>query len=1154
MDNPSGFSAAEREINQIAARYPQAKAKIIFAPTLAWDSEMFQRPQQLARALARQGALVFYLQPEKGWPANFVEIEERLYLSKSPSDAFHVLPDAFVYVVTWNIPLLAFFTQPRIIYDVLDTLDVFDGDPKQLQRDHQRTLRKADLVLTSSQPLQEAISQIREDSILCPNGVDVDHFQPGQEDVLPEDFRHIVGKGKPILGYHGAMARWFDYKLLSTLAGRHPEWHFVLIGIDHDQTLQESRVLDRANIDWLGPRPYQKLPGYVQAFDVGMIPFVPNEITHATSPIKLFEYAAAEVPIVVSPLRECLRYGLPLVGDSLQAWEEKIWTALNLAEDENYLQELRHFAQTNSWQKRADTILTSLEQVSDTPPPSSWYERISIQNPYLQRLMRLVAQVINVWRMSGLRGVAQGAYYKLTEVSQRIKLRKLLKWPRKYRDTYIPDDISQVVLYRDQKQPFPDYQPREPLAGTAESLDKPVSLIVTVYNEEDSAAAWFESIYEQTRLPDEIVIVDAQSSDQTLQRVQEQAKRSPVPLRVIAEKKINIAQGRNVAVKQAQYDLIAVTDFGCRPHPDWLEKITAPFAARPGTEVVAGWYRAVDGEGRCVNYQVAPDLEEVSPQTFLPSSRSLAFTKDAWEKAGGYPTWLTQTGEDTYFALELKRFCVQWAFVPAAVVDWVGPTSWVGLWKKAYRWSMGNGELGYNAPVYRQAALNLVLLTVIFLLGGLLAFTGLFQFPGTMGTLEGLRGSAGVLLLLIPVIFFLRKGYRLGEIPRQLGLRLAQVLGFLEGASRKDEVDRRRLAATEGVFFILAGVPMEDTGGGARSAQLALELLRQNYWVVYLNRYPSWEEGEAEVRIGHPNLFRWALEDFSWERFLELYGQVLEGKRLTGLVELPLGEYLPVMERIEEAGGTVIYEMIDDWDTALGGEWYLEEIEEEVIRRSQGLVATAPVLQEKLARQSGREVLLLPNAVNARLFNPARRAPRPGDMPEAAWTAVYVGALWGEWFSWELLEAVAEGYPEAGVVVIGDYRGQCPDPPENLHFLGLKAQRELPGYLAHSEVALIPWEVSQITQATSPLKVYEYLAMEKPVVAPRLGPLEGIPGVYLAEDRAEFVTLVNQVRTRSYPAQAVRDYIAANHWGGRVKELLRYLDGLQQKEKDTFEG
>ena len=713
--------------------------------------------------------------------------------------------------------------------------------------------------------------------------------------------------------------------------------------------------------------------------------------------------------------------------------------------------------------------------------------------------------------------------------------------PRKWSETCILEDFSQVVLYTERSELFPGYQPRAKLTVDAGEASQKLSLISPLFNERETLDGWVECLQQQTQSPDELIVVDTGSTDGSPQRLRALADSFSFPVKILSRPGLSIAGARNAAIQEAEYPLIASLDFGAYPREDWLELLTVPFLIEPRTEVSAGWYQTVSPDGKRTDLGRWHRLEDVNPQDYLPPSISLAFTKDAWEKAGGYPTWLTQTGEDTYFALELKRFCVQWAFVPAAVVDWVGPTSWVGLWKKAYRWSMGNGELGYNAPVYRQAALNLVLLTVIFLLGGLLAFTGLFQFPGTMGTLEGLRGSAGVLLLLIPVIFFLRKGYRLGEIPRQLGLRLAQVLGFLEGASRKDEVDRRRLAATEGVFFILAGVPMEDTGGGARSAQLALELLRQNYWVVYLNRYPSWEEGEAEVRIGHPNLFRWALEDFSWERFLELYGQVLEGKRLTGLVELPLGEYLPVMERIEEAGGTVIYEMIDDWDTALGGEWYLEEIEEEVIRRSQGLVATAPVLQEKLARQSGREVLLLPNAVNARLFNPARRAPRPGDMPEAAWTAVYVGALWGEWFSWELLEAVAEGYPEAGVVVIGDYRGQCPDPPENLHFLGLKAQRELPGYLAHSEVALIPWEVSQITQATSPLKVYEYLAMEKPVVAPRLGPLEGIPGVYLAEDRAEFVTLVNQVRTRSYPAQAVRDYIAANHWEKRVHDLLAYL-------------
>jgi glycosyltransferase involved in cell wall biosynthesis len=128
----------------------------------------------------------------------------------------------------------------------------------------------------------------------------------------------------------------------------------------------------------------------------------------------------------------------------------------------------------------------------------------------------------------------------------------------------------------------------------------------------------------------------------------------------------------------------------------------------------------------------------------------------------------------------------------------------------------------------------------------------------------------------------------------------------------------------------------------------------------------------------------------------------------------------------------------------------------------------------------------VPNAVNIDLFDPRRPWTRPADYPEAAWSMIYIGALWGDWFDWGLLRRLAVAYAEAAVVVIGDYRQQMTAAPGNVHFLGLKAQAELPAYLAQAEVAIIPWKANAVTHATSPLKVYEYLAMRRPVVAPQL--------------------------------------------------------------------
>ncbi|MER3452130.1 MAG: hypothetical protein C4300_09235, partial [Thermus sp.] len=666
-----------------------------------------------------------------------------------------------------------------------------------------------------------------------------------------------------------------------------------------------------------------------------------------------------------------------------------------------------------------------------------------------------------------------------------------------------------------------------------------VSLIAPVKNEAHGIYWWWEGIIRQTRLPDEIVVVDGGSTDGTVEILKELAAKSPVPFRVIEEPGANIARERNLAIQQAQGDVIACIDFGCRPEADWLEKLVAPFEDDPEVRVSGGWHRAVGPGGQPLQplcYRgLVPELQKIHPATFLPAGHSVAFTKEAWESVGGYPEWLTLTGEDTYFGLELKRLGGKWAFVPEAIVQWEAPsTVWAAL-KKMFLWSIGDGESGVHGRYYWRYALALV---------------GI----GILGSLTGLAATLGLILggpnLLWPVLFLpvWVAAYRASKAalgarpdPLMLAFRAAAVLGFLAGSRRRDRVQRRRWGIIKGLWFVLSGVPIDDTGGGARATQIALELLRQGHFVVFISRFPKYESRELGLRFAHPNLRTYRIQEFDWGKFVAEHPGLIESVRLAALVEFPVAEFLPVIDAVRAAGGRVIYDLIDDWSTSLGGDWYSPEVERTIIEKSDVLTATAPALAERLREWSGREVHLLPNAVNDRLFDPGRWYPRPADLPQAAWRMIYVGALWGEWFDWDLLLRLADAYPEAAVVVIGDYRGQCPEARPNLHFLGLKAQRDLPAYLAYSDVAIIPWKVNEITRATSPLKVYEYLAMHKPVVAPDIPPLRGIPGVYIVRDSKEFVCYVAKARELEFPVALVSKFIASNNWGARIRTLRSLL-------------
>ena len=111
-----------------------------------------------------------------------------------------------------------------------------------------------------------------------------------------------------------------------------------------------------------------------------------------------------------------------------------------------------------------------------------------------------------------------------------------------------------------------------------------IALIVTVLNEGESIRPLMDSMVAQTLPPDEVVIVDGGSRDNTVAILR--GYEPALPLRMLVEPGANISEGRNRAIAAAQGDIIAVTDAGVRREPDWRARITAPLLADASLGVV----------------------------------------------------------------------------------------------------------------------------------------------------------------------------------------------------------------------------------------------------------------------------------------------------------------------------------------------------------------------------------------------------------------------------------------------------------------------------------------------------------------------------------------------------------------------------------------
>ena len=226
-----------------------------------------------------------------------------------------------------------------------------------------------------------------------------------------------------------------------------------------------------------------------------------------------------------------------------------------------------------------------------------------------------------------------------------------------------------------------------------------LSVIATVRNERATITAFVESLLGQSQRPDEIVIVDGASTDGTLEILKGFAARHGV--RVVSQP-CNIAQGRNLGISAATGTHIAVTDAGCKVDADWLREIVACFQTEPGADVVAGNFRFEthsEFEEAVVLATFPPNRDATEGARFYPSSRSVAFTKAAWERAGGYPEWL-YAAEDTLFNIRLRQVGCQFVFCRNAVVRWRPRESWRALARQRINFARGNARVGIGTAGY----------------------------------------------------------------------------------------------------------------------------------------------------------------------------------------------------------------------------------------------------------------------------------------------------------------------------------------------------------------------------------------------------------------------------------------------------------------------
>lgn len=374
-----------KEIDDILKREKYDRI-IIWRSSFGWNVPLFQRPQHISNNLSKQKCLVFYEVTKMTDDVEFIKKEKsNLYLVNLKNKRFKKLLINKInevnkprylqfYSTDWTMSvnyIKGYINSGyKIIYEYIDDLNPALAGTKELpvnvKEKYEYAMSDTDnvyVVVTADLLKEDVISKRGKTKlVLSTNGVDYNFISKiDSKYKFEEEFTEILKENKPIICYYGALAKWFDYDLLKELA-KEEKYNIILFGIKYDDAFDKANLTKYPNIHFLGSRDYKVLKNYAYKVDVLTIPFLINDITKATSPVKIFEYMTLHKPIVTTAMNECMKYKSVLIGKDKKDFIKKIEEALDLRNDKKYIGLLDKEAKENDWSNKARVIVDLLKE------------------------------------------------------------------------------------------------------------------------------------------------------------------------------------------------------------------------------------------------------------------------------------------------------------------------------------------------------------------------------------------------------------------------------------------------------------------------------------------------------------------------------------------------------------------------------------------------------------------------------------------------------------------------------------------------------------------------------------------------------------------------------------------------------------------------
>lgn len=361
---------------------------IIWRSSFGYQVPLFQRPQHIANNLTKNNCLVLYeVTTMTDKIKTLKKHSNNLYLFNFNNVLLYKIlmkelkkinkPKYIqVYSTDWKLSIKNIKDYMNngfgFIYEYIDDISPVLSGTKELPQNiidkYNYVMSNKDIfVAVTADLLKEDVVSKRGETnlVFSSNGVDYDFFQNFDENFeFEKEFVDLINDSKPLIGYYGALAKWFDYELIKKIDSTN-KYNIVLFGIKYDDSFDNSDIKNCKNVYFLGPRDYKVLKNYARKIDVLTIPFLINDITKATSPVKIFEYMALKKPIVTTDMNECRKYKSVLIGKDHEHFIKQLEIALTKKNDSDYLNLLDKEAKENDWSKKAEVIIDMLKRAEE---------------------------------------------------------------------------------------------------------------------------------------------------------------------------------------------------------------------------------------------------------------------------------------------------------------------------------------------------------------------------------------------------------------------------------------------------------------------------------------------------------------------------------------------------------------------------------------------------------------------------------------------------------------------------------------------------------------------------------------------------------------------------------------------------------------------